>query len=124
MTRAISGGFDMVAELAVDAIDGWAREHLPTEIDRTWSIDVALWHLVGWKISTRLHVAVAHAQLEAGIGGAPPGIRWGVSADGSQMCTDALQVFGREISPADCHPGPADCDTQGRHRRSRSKAVA
>lgn len=104
MTRAISGGFDMVAELAVDAIDGWAREHLPTEVDRTWSIDVALWRLVDWKISTRLHVAVAHAQLEAGIGGAPPGITWGVSADGSQMCTDALQVLGREISPADCHP--------------------
>ena len=104
MTRAISGGFDMVAELAVDAIDGWAREHLPTQIDKAWSIDVALWRLLDWKLTTQIHVAVTPATLEAGVAGAPPSVTWGVSADGSQMCTEELEVFGWDLSPADCHP--------------------
>lgn len=104
MTRAISGGFDMVAELAIDAIDEWSREHLPTQIDKAWSIDVALWRLLDWKLTTQVHVAVTPATLEAGVAGGPPRIVWGVSAEGSQMCTEELEVFGWDLAPADCHP--------------------
>lgn len=104
MARADSGGFDMVLELSVPAINEMVRDLLPTQVDRTWSLDVALWRLVGWGLSARVHVTVGEVQLAAGVAGGPPALTWAVSAEGSQMCWDALEVLGLDVIDAGCAP--------------------
>ena len=92
MSRADSGGFDMVLELSLPALNEMAHDLLPTQVDKSWSIDIDLWGLIEWGLDARLHVVVGDVELAAGIAGGPPTVSWSVSAAGTQMCTDALEI--------------------------------
>lgn len=92
MTRAVSGGFDMVLELAVGAIDELARAKFPTKVDEDWALEIPFWGMPKWGLRAEVHLALSEVALTGGVGGARPKIAWSVSAAGSQMCWDAIDV--------------------------------
>ena len=94
MTRAISGGYDMVLELAVGAIDELVREHLPTRVDKAWALEIPFWGMPDWGLRAEVHLALSEVQLAPGVAGGHPTVSWTVAATGSQMCWDPIDLPG------------------------------